>query len=181
MGSKREFDIAFVGLKPGTHVFNYDIKDSFFESYGEQDFSNCNATVKLSLEKDNGFMQLHFDISGRVDVDCDRCGNPLVKDLWDEFNLVIKLVEEPDVMNGQEEDPDVFYISRGESHLHLNDFIYEFVCLSVPFQRVCGEDEKGNSKCNPEVIEKLRLMEEQVTKEAKPMWQGLEKFKDLEN
>lgn len=181
MGNKREFEIAFVGLKPGVHVYQYNIGDSFFEKYGIQDFDQCNSSVKLSLEKHSGFMQLHFDISGTVNVDCDRCGNPLTKDLWDEFDLIVKLVDEPEVMNNQEEDPDVYYIGRTESYLFVSDWIYEFVCLSVPLQRTCEVDDKGNSNCNPLVIEKLKQMEADVAKIANPLWTGLDKFKDLEN
>lgn len=181
MTNKREFEIAFVGLKPGVHIYNYDIKDSFFESYGQQDFTNCNATIKLSLEKNNGFMQLHFDVAGTVDIECDRCGNPFTKELWDEFDIIVKLVEEPETMNENEEDPDVYYISRGESHLYLSDWIFEFVNLSVPTQRKCADDENGKSLCNQDVIEKLKQMEAEVSKEVKPLWLGLDKFKDLEN
>ena len=54
----REFEIAFVVLKPGEHTFEYQITDSFFENYGPQDFTNCNATVKLLLEKNNNFFML---------------------------------------------------------------------------------------------------------------------------
>lgn len=181
MGNKREFEIAFVGLKPGVHVYEYTILDSFFEKYGVQDFTNCNATVKLSLDKNNGFMQLHFDVGGTVEVDCDRCGNTIYKQLWDEFDMIVKLVENPDEMNEQEEDPDVYYISRTESHLHISDWIYEFVSLSVPMQRQCPDDEQDESTCNKAVIEKLQQMEEEVKKQANPLWSGLDKFKDLEN
>jgi len=181
MGNKREFEIAFVGLKPGLHVYNYTIEDSFFESYGSQDFTNCKANIKLSLEKNNGFMQLHFDVSGSVNVDCDRCGNSLLKELWDEFDMIVKLVENPDEMNNQEEDPDIFYISRTESHLLISDWIYEFVNLSVPLQNKCGDDKNGKSLCNQEVLEKLNQMEADVNKKINPLWEGLEKFKDLEN
>ena len=181
MGNKHDFEIAFVGLKPGVHVFEYNIGDSFFENYGNQDFSNCNANVKLNLEKHSGFFQLRFDISGKIDLDCDRCGNPLTKDLWDEFDLVVKLVEEPEAMNNQEEDPDVYYISRGDSYLQLNNWFYEFICLSVPVQKECESDVEGKSLCNPDVINKLKQMEEEVIKAANPLWKGLDKFKDLEN
>jgi len=51
MSHRREFEIAFVGLKPGIHVFEYGIDDQFFVPYGEQDFINLEANVKLSLEK----------------------------------------------------------------------------------------------------------------------------------
>ena len=181
MGNKREFEIAYVGLKQGLHVYNYNIADSFFENYGQQDFVNCNTNIKLSIDKNSGFMQLHFDIDGTVDVDCDRCGNTIRKQLWDEFNIVVKLVENPEEMNSQEEDPDVYYIGKTENYLHISDWIYEFVNLSVPMQKRCAEDEKGNSLCNKEVVEKLQKMEEEIQKEANPLWSGLEKYKDLEN
>lgn len=180
MSHRREYDIAFVGLKPGVHVYEYRIDDKFFTEYGEQDFVNCKADVKLSLDKKTGFIQLQFDVGGSVDVICDRCGNTLTKQLWDEFNLVVKMVEEPEAMNEQEEDPDVYYISRGESHLHLADWLYEFINLSIPMQKMCTEEQYGGPLCNKEVLQKLKQMEDEVMKETNPLWKGLEKFKDLD-
>lgn len=180
MSNRRAFEIAFVGLKPGVHHFEYSINNKFFENYGEQDFTNCNATVKLALEKNSGFMMLKFDVDGQVEVNCDRCGNPLPLQLWDEFKLIVKMVEEPAVMNEQEEDPDVYYISRTESHLYVGDWIYEFINLSIPMQKMCSEDEMGGPQCNVEVLEKLRKMEEDAGKDNNPIWKGLEKFKNLE-
>ena len=115
MKQLREFDIAFVGLTPGVHTFQYQITDSFFENYGQQDFSNCNATVKLQFDKKTGFFLLKFEVGGTITVTCDRCGNNLPLELWDEFNIVVKMVEDPEQMNEQEEDPDVYYISKGYS------------------------------------------------------------------
>ncbi|MEN9600276.1 MAG: hypothetical protein RL596_2600 [Bacteroidota bacterium] len=180
MSHRREFEIAFVGLKPGIHVFEYRVEDKFFVPYGEQDFKNCIADIKLSLDKKNGFMLLHFDIGGTIESGCDRCGNPLSFQLWDEFNIIVKMVENPDEMNEQEEDPDVYYISRGESHLHLADWIYEFINLSIPLQKMCKEEEIGGPKCNKEVLDKLKKMEEEVKRESPTIWKGLEQFKNLE-
>ena len=179
MNFRREFEIAFVGLKPGVHHFEYQIDDKFFAHYEKQDFSNCTAKIKLELDKKNGFMLLKFDIDGKVDVNCDRCGNPLTIQLWDEFKVMVKLVDDPDEMNDQEEDPDVYYISRGESHLYLADWIYEFINLSIPLQKMCPPDEAGESQCNKEVLAKLLQAENNDSKEANPMWQALNKFKDL--
>jgi len=180
MSQRREYEIAFVGLKPGIHVYEYRIEDKFFVPYGAQDFENCMANIKLSLDKNNGFMQLKFDVDGELNVACDRCGNTLPTQLWDEFNIIVKIVDDPEVMNEQEEDPDVYYIARGESHLHLADWIYEFVNLSIPSQKMCREEEIGGPKCNTEVLEKLRKMEEEVTKDSNTVWKGLDKFKNLE-
>jgi len=180
MNNRREFEIAFVGLKPGVHEFEYNIDDKFFLDYGVQDFNNCSAKVKLYLDKKNGFFQLKFDIDGSATVICDRCSNPLKKQLWEEYNIVVKMVEDPDTMNMQEEDPDIYYISRGESHLKIADWIYEFVSLSIPLQKMCSESEVGGEQCNVEVLEKLRQMEEDINKQSNPIWKGLEKFKGLQ-
>jgi hypothetical protein len=66
MSGHREYDIPFVGLKPGIHHYEYEITDKFFADYNEQDFSNCHATVKLTLEKNAGFMILKFDVGERL-------------------------------------------------------------------------------------------------------------------
>jgi uncharacterized metal-binding protein YceD (DUF177 family) len=180
MSSQRNFDIAFVGLKPGIHEFQYEIDDRFFEPYQEQDFRNCVATIKLKLDKNNGFMMLRFEVGGKLEVTCDRCGNGLPLDLWDEFNVVVKIVDNPEEMNDQEEDPDVYYISRGESHLHVADWIYEFINLSIPMQRMCGPDEIGGPNCNKEVLAMLARMGSE-NKSSNPLWKGLEKFRNLDN
>src|SRR4051812_42103680 len=123
MGYRREFEIAFVGLKPGIHEFIYEIDDRFFEAYQQQDFTNCHASVKLSLDRKPGFMLLKFEIGGSLETNCDRCGNNLKIELWDEFNIVVKMVEDPLAMNDQEEDPDIYYISQSESHIDVADWI----------------------------------------------------------
>lgn len=181
MGHRREFDIAFVGLKPGLHEFNYEVDDKFFANYKETDFTDCNASINLSLEKNASFMLLKFEIGGNVNVICDRCGNNLRLDLWDEFRLVIKQVENPEEMNQNEEDPDVFYISRTESHIHLADWIYEFVLLSIPNQRMCKEDEIGGPQCNKEVLAMLKKMQASGVENNHPLQKGLEKFKKNNN
>jgi uncharacterized metal-binding protein YceD (DUF177 family) len=180
MAGRREFDIAFVGLKPGEHEFNYEIGDKFFSFYGEQDFSNVKATVKLKLDKKTGFILLKFDIGGSLDVVCDRCGNMLPMQLWDEFNLVVKLVDNPDEMNQQEEDPDVYYIGRTESHLHVADWIYEFINLSLPMTKMCTEEEMGGPHCNKAVLEQLKKMQPE-DHNAGALWKGLEQFKEKKN
>lgn len=181
MNSRRIFDIAFVGLKPGVHEFEYDINDKFFAGYQQQDFRNCVAHVKLTLDKKTGFIMLKFEVGGKVDVGCDRCGNQLPLDLWDEFNVVVKMVDDADDMNNQEEDPDVYYLARSESHLNVADWIYEFINLSIPMQRMCSEEEMGGPHCNKEVLAMLKDLNVDKKEADNPVWKGLERFKNLDN
>jgi uncharacterized metal-binding protein YceD (DUF177 family) len=176
MANKRTYEIAFVGLKPGIHEFNYEVSDQFFVEKGATDFTNCTANIKLQLDKKSSFMLLKFEVGGKATTDCDRCGNPLPIDIWDEFNMVVKLVENPEEMNEQEEDPDVFYIAKTESHIDVANWIYEFVQLSIPGQKVCNEI--GGTQCNKEVLAKLQAMQQNIeTTPTKDIWKGLEQFK----
>ncbi len=179
MASKRAFDIAFVGLKPGVHEFDYELDEQFFIDKGAIDFENASANVKLKFEKNQGFMILKFEVGGNAKVTCDRCGNPLQIDLWDEFKILVKLVENPEEMNEQEEDADVFYIGRTESHLDVSAWLYEFVLLSVPMQKMCSPEEMGGPQCNNEVLEKLKALEaKNADHNAGNLWKGLDQFKN---
>jgi len=179
MSGRREYEIAFVGLKPGEHEFNYEVDDKFFASYGNQEFKNCKANIRLLLEKNTSFMLLKFAVGGNAEVICDRCGNSLTMDLWDDFEILVKMADEADEMNKADEDPDVFYIPRNESHLFVGDWIYEFVSLSIPTHRMCDESELGGPKCNKEVLEMLKRMSEEENKSDNPIWKGLDKFRNI--
>jgi len=184
MPHRREFEIAFVGLKPGLHEFSYEITDRFFEAYQQQDFKNCKARVKLGLDKKTGFMQLKFEIGGSIEVTCDRCNSALPLELWDEFNIMVKMVQEPELMNEQEDDPDVYYISHGESHIDVADWIYEFINLSIPMHKTCNYEKMDGPYCNKTAMDMLKKLEAEDNKteqKENPIWKGLEKFKNLDN
>jgi uncharacterized metal-binding protein YceD (DUF177 family) len=181
MSSRREFEIAFVGLRPGIHEFNYEIDDSFFEGYEQQEFRNSKAHVKLFLEKNNSFLRLRFEIGGQAEVTCDRCNSELPMQLFDEFTMTVKMVEEPDEMNEQEEDPDVFYISRGESHIDVKNWIYEFINLSLPMQKTCEYENMDGPYCNPAARDMLNNMKPDESPQENPIWKNLEKFKGLDS
>lgn len=180
MSHRREYEIAFVGLKPGIHEFNYEISDRFFEEYDGQDFRKTEAQVKLLLEKSNGFMILRFQVGGQTEVTCDRCSSDLPMQLFDDFTVTVKMVENPEEMNDQEEDPDVYYISRGESHLDVKAWIYEFINLSIPMQKTCGYENMDGPYCNPAVKALLQGEKKEEAPRDNPLWKGLDRFKGLE-
>ncbi len=180
MGRRREYEIAFVGLKTGIHEFRYEIDDRFFEEFQQQDFRNCRARVKLLLDKKSSFMQLRFEVGGQLIVTCDRCNNDLPLDLWDEFNITVKLVEDPEKMNEEESDPYMYYIGLQENHLDIAGWIYEFINLSLPIQKSCSHERMDGPYCNKEAMKVLnRINRSKKDQKENPIWKGLEKFKDI--
>lgn len=177
MKPRRIFDIAFVGLKEGLHRFSYDIDDQFFVNYAAPDFTGAQLHVELEFDKSSTFFLLKFEITGSVTAICDRCGDPLQLNIWDEFKLAVKLVEDPAAVPA-DDDPDVAYISKSESLINVADWIYEFSLLSVPMQRVHSADSTGQSTCNKEVLRILGEMQVKSETEINPIWKDLDKFKN---
>ena len=180
MKQNREFEIAWQGLKPGVHTYEYELNDKFFEGReGERDFKDLDVQVTLKFDKKTSFFMCHFDIDGSVTVACDRCGEDFKMRLWDEFELIIKLTGTEDAEE-IDEDADVVFVSRSETVLNISNWLYEFVMLSIPLQRVHPDKENGEPGCDPEVLKMLdELSDPGEVKNS--IWKGLEALKDKQD
>ena len=179
MKSRREFEIAWEGLKPGVSVFEYELNDRFFTAEdAERDYKDLDAQVTLNFDKKTNFFLCHFDIDGSVTVPCDRCGQDFKLRLWDEFDLLIKLggAEDAEI---RDNDADVVFIPRSETVLNIRDWLYEFLTLSVPLQRVHPDKSNGEEGCDPEVIKLLnKLAASEEEKPKSDIWKGLDALKE---
>jgi len=174
MKHSREFEIAWQGMKPGLHFFQYEIDDRFMHEHGEPegDVSDLKAVVKVTFDKQTNFFMLHFDVGGSVEVACDRCGDLFRMQLWDEFDLLIKLTGED--TTDLEDESDVVFIPRSETVIDIGNWIYEFVMLSIPLQLVHPNNAEGNPGCNPQALKLLHQLEpEPEDQPAKDIWKGL--------
>ncbi len=180
MKHNREFEIAWQGLKPGVHTFQYEIGDRFMKDREvETDFRDLDAQVTVKFDKKTSFFMLHFDIDGSVTVPCDRCGDDFKLRLWDEFDLLIKLAGED--AGELDEESDVVFIPRSETVIDISNWLFEFVMLSIPLQRIHPDKEDGTPGCNPQALNLLdQLAEPEETEEKKEnnIWKGLEALKE---
>jgi len=179
MKHNREHEIAWQGLKPGPHTYQYDIDDRFMqEREVDESLRDWDAKITLIFDKHEGFFMLRFDVDGQVTVPCDRCGDDFKLRLWDEFNLVVKLMGE-DAEKIEDED-DVVFIPRSETVIDIGNWLYEFAMLSVPLQRIHPDKPDGSPGCNPQALNLLDKLSEPSEPVQNPMWKGLEKIKGLE-
>ncbi|RYZ53968.1 MAG: DUF177 domain-containing protein [Sphingobacteriales bacterium] len=180
MKHSREFEIAWQGLKPGIHTFQYELGDRFMQEHGEneQDYKDLQAVIKVSFDKQTNFFMLHFDVDGHMVVPCDRCGDEFKLRLWDEFDLLIKLSGED--AEPIDEESDVVFIPRNETVIDIGNWLYEFVLLSIPLQRIHPEAEEGKPGCNPQALNLLNQLAEpeHEKEETNSIWKGLEALKD---
>lgn len=195
MNYHREFEIGWFGMALGIHEFHYEMDDDKLArlDYPKiEDIDGFNCNIILTFDKKSSFFLLKFELDGQVQCICDRCGDSLELELWDEYDLVVKLAHESDLSTTtDEEDADIVFINRNDTVIDISEWLYEFIQLSLPIQRVHGMDENGKSKCNAKALAVLEAHSvEEVTEipeeddfddlpkqNAKDIWKDLDKFK----
>ncbi|MBX9449946.1 MAG: DUF177 domain-containing protein [Taibaiella sp.] len=180
MKKSRVFEIAYVGLKSGEHLFEYQIDNTFLErlGYEGEPLNNLDCKVNLRFNKLTNLFQLDFDFNGSAVVTCDRCGDDMNLEIWDEHKLIIKISFD-DALEGPVEEDDVVFIPKHETVIDVSKWIYEFLLLSIPMQHVHGTGADGESLCNPEALKMLeRFREEQEKDQRQNIWKDLDKLKN---
>lgn len=173
MKHNREFEIAWLGLKPGEHVYEFNVGDEFMHEHGAPaETHEWNANVKLRLDRQQRFLRLHFDVSGTVVLPCDRCGDDFPLSLWDEFDLLVKLTGEEEDGEETDEEADVAFIPRHETVVDIGNWLYEFVMLSIPLQKV-----HPDGACNPEAMKLLNQLGAATDAPQHDIWKGLKNIR----
>jgi uncharacterized metal-binding protein YceD (DUF177 family) len=163
MKHNRELEIAHVGLKPGEHHYSFDLDTSFFERFGALDeFRDAKFEVTLVLDKKTNLYYLKFGVTGSITALCDRCGDDFTLDLWEDFDAVVKIVDADMVAIKNEEDSEVFHMAHSDNYLDVAQILYENLVLCLPIQRVHPDDKNNQSTCNPQALELLSQLEQQV-------------------
>ncbi|WP_067145429.1 YceD family protein [Pseudotamlana agarivorans] len=177
MKSLKEFTIPFVGLKIGKHHFEYEIEQSFFEHFEYEDFNDVKVHVDLVLEKKSTLLELHFKISGWVNVHCDLTNEPYNQDIENDFDLVVKFGDE-----FNDENIDLLILPHGSYEVNIQQYIYELIILAVPIKRIHPGVEDGT--LDSEILKKLeelspKLKEDETKVELEdidPRWNTLKKL-----
>ena len=166
-----EFLIPFIGLKEGTHQFDFNIDNKFFEEFGFLDFQNAQIQAVLDFEKKTTLLELNFSANGYVTVPCDITTEPYDLPIDTSFRLVVKF--------GPEEsfDDEIIILPHGSHDIQVAQYIYEMIILSLPQKKVHPGIAAGTLKS--EILEKLkdlRPQEKLSSNGIDPRW---DKLRDL--
>jgi uncharacterized protein len=176
----KEFQIPYVGLKLGIHQFEYQIDDQFFKHFEDSPISECKVKVRVEFEKKETLFILNFFIDGTVHVACDTCLEIFDKEIFGDFQCLVKFSEE--LAKGQNDDDEIIYISRDEPYIYLGQLIYEYIILCLPMHIVGCKEPGTDPRCNQEVIKHLlKKNEDKETGEIDPRWTELNKLKFNKN
>ncbi|WP_047549024.1 YceD family protein [Psychroserpens sp. Hel_I_66] len=172
----KEFTIPFIGLKVGKHHFDYQIDKKFFEHFEYDDFNDVDVKTELVFEKKTTLLELFFEISGSVNVNCDLTNEPYDQFVDGEFKLVVKFGEEYN-----DEFEDILILPHGEYEINVAQYIYELIILSMPAKRIHPGVEDGT--LDSDILEKLEELspkslgeKEETSEEIDPRWNTLKKL-----
>ncbi len=175
MKKPKEFIIQFIGLKQGEHNFDYKIDNKFFNHFEYDEFNDVNLDVKLVLNKKTTLLELHFLVSGTVNINCDLTNEPFNQAIENDFNLVVKFGNEYN-----DENEEILIIPHSEYEIDISQYIYELIVLSVPHKRVHPGVKDGT--LNSEILKKLEelspkgLKEKTKNEDIDPRWNTLKKL-----
>ena len=168
MAGLRQYSIPFRGLSEGKHDFEFVADDSFFEHFESSEVKKGLVKIGIELIRHAQFLELSFEISGRVTVICDRCLEPFAMGISSEAMLYVRFGEKT-----HEQSEEVLILADSSNELDLSQYIYEYVHLALPYQRIHPEFD-GVSGCNPEMMKKLEDHTAHENPEATdPRWDKL--------
>ena len=145
----REFDIEFIKLKEGEHHFEYQITEPFFKAFGSS-LTAQDMTVRLTFSRSATMFTLVFDLSGKVELDCDRCLTRIALPVKGHHTVVVKVSEFE-----RESEDDLIYITPHEHKINIAQHVYDFINLSLPIKRTCSDI---GQVCDPSIAGKISSM-----------------------
>lgn len=152
MKALKAFDIQFVGLKLGNHVFEYEIDTKFFEAFDFDEFHDSSIHVNLDFAKKNNLFELNFHVEGTVNVDCDVSLEAYDQEIEGDFAMVVKFGPEYN-----DDNDEILILPHEEYKLNVAQFIYELIILSMPSKRVHPKVLDGTMES--EALNKLKELE----------------------
>lgn len=172
----KAYDIQFVGLKLGKHIYDYEINQTFFEYFEFDEFNTINVNLNIHLEKKTTLLELNFSGNGSVNINCDVSNEPYDQPINFNFNLVVKFGQEYN-----NENDSILIIPHGSYEINIAQYIYELIVLSVPQKRIHPGVEDGT--LNSEILRKLEdlspnadLKGESSSNDVDPRWNKLKKL-----
>ena len=146
MSDNKDFIIQIKGLQNGEHEYEFPIDGAFFRNFENSQILDADLNADVWLEKGGGWMNIEADVTGTVTVECDRCLDDVVLPMDFYCTMTVKFAK--DLTDDQEDE--FIIMDPAEGELDLTQFLYDYVCLNLPLQKVHEEGE-----CNEQMMQKL--------------------------
>ena len=143
-----DYRIALNGWAAGEREYRWQAGTKFFQEFDNTEILDADVRIEARAVKSGHYIGLDLDIQGAVTVACVRCLEDLRLPVEAHPAFSVKFgeetVSEEEMREGSRE---ILLVSASDTELDLSQVIYDYVCLSLPMQRVHAEGE-----CNPDTV-----------------------------
>lgn len=146
MLENKDFIIQIKGLQIGKHHYSFPINGSFFRNFENSFILDADLQADVVLEKRSGWMNVVAEVTGDVTVECDRCLDDVILPMDFECSMAVKFSKSV----GDDDGDEFIIMDPADCELDITQFLYDYVCLNLPLQKVHEEGE-----CNKEMMQKL--------------------------
>ena len=177
MKDLKRFNIQFVGLKEGTHLFEYEIDNTFFEAFNFDEFQSSSIKIALDFVKKSTLFDLVFTANGSVEIPCDLTSELYHQNVQSVLPLVVNFG--PEFNDDNEE---ILILPHEAYEFNVAQFIYELIVLSVPNKRVHPSVLDGTmDSIALNKLKELEIKEEKTDQETDPRWDKLKNLTTEKN
>ncbi len=171
MKEERRYIIQHNSLSIGEHEFLFEVNGDFFQVSKNKDINKGDVKVHVNISKSKTMLSLKFNFQGTVNVECDRCLDHFDIEVSGKAKLFVEFGEESSDLSDAD---NKITLSYKENLLVLDKHIYDYISLSLPYQKIHPEDKNGNSLCNTDMIKKIEEYKVAENKEKiDPRWDKL--------
>ena len=168
------FNIPLNGLAAGENRFSWHAGKEFFESFENAEIQDADLDVEVVVEKSGRYVGVDCDVEGSVSVECDRCLETLDMPIDTHISLSVKFGQAEESEDHQEGEREIIFVPETDAELDMSQVIYDYVCLSLPMQRV-----HAPGKCNPETMKYFGATDESEILDSEDIDSPFSALKDM--
>lgn len=148
MAESKDFKIQIKGLSAGKHEIDFPVDGAFFREFENPYILDARMNVHTEVEKGSGWMYVKCRMSGTVVTECDRCLEALDIPMEVTASLAVKFAQ---TEGDDPQSDELLILDPAEGELDLSQFIYDYICINLPLQRV-----HAPGRCDARMMEKLQ-------------------------
>jgi uncharacterized metal-binding protein YceD (DUF177 family) len=126
-----KYDINIHGLEEKRYTYNFEGGNEFFGAFEQSLITNGQFEAIVKLNKNSSMIQLDFEITGTVELTCDRS-----LELFDEPIDVSERYIYKFGDRYEEISDEIEMIPQGTATVNIAQHIYDFICVSLPMKKL---------------------------------------------
>jgi uncharacterized metal-binding protein YceD (DUF177 family) len=162
---KQDYNIDIFKLSNNSHQYKFNFDESFFDFFKYSFVNKGHGEINLTLLKSDSFIELTFEITGKIKLICDRSLDTFWFNLTTKNKLLFKFGD-----NWEELSDEILIMPKNEQTINISKYIYEFIVIAIPMKKLHPKFNNEN-----EEDELIYLSKKEPDD---PRWEKLKKIKN---